>query len=148
MQRSLVSRIVLTLFFGVLGSSLCFASHPSANTRTNVTVSFVFPNGSTKQKIMTYDSVLDAFRKKHLPAGVSPSGYKVDFWIYGALQALEIPFTAKTMKGQTTIEQIGEASNGTKGNWVYYVNGIKSRYHINTQMDLDVDIIKFIFKSK
>ena len=97
---------------------------------------------------MTYNAVLDAFRNRPLPAGVSPTVYKIDFWIYGALQVLEIPFKTKTVKGGTTIEQIGEAANGEKGKWVYYVNGIRSRYHINTQLDLEVDTIKFVYESK
>ncbi len=109
-------------------------------------VSFEFPDGTTNAITLTYNSVLDAFQKRPLPKGVSLAVYKIDFWVYGALQSLDLPFETKTVRGQTAIVRISKTANGSGGEWIYYVNGIRSPYHINTQLDAEVKKIRFVFK--
>ena len=139
---------IVSLAFALLSASLCVASFPIGNSETNVTVSFEFPDRTTNAITLTYSSALDAFKRKPLPKGVSPTYYKIDFWIYAALQSLDLPFETKTVRGDTTIVQIAKTANGGDGEWIYYVNGIRSRYHINTQLDMDAKRIRFVFKKK
>jgi len=136
----------VSLAFSLLTASVCVASFPIGNGETNVSVSFEFPDGTTNVMTLTYRSALDAFKKNPLPESVSPTPYKIDFWIYAALQSRDLPFKTKTVRGDTTIEQVAKTTNGPDGEWIYYVNGIRSRYHINTQLDEGVKKIRFVFK--
>ena len=85
-----------------------------------------------------------------LPKNIYVDNYKIDWWVYGALQYFNLPFEVRT-EGETglwksVITKIGEYSNGAEGTWVYFVNGIKSKYHISTQLDEGLNCIIFIFK--
>ena len=146
MRPALLTSAIIGIAFSLLSASVCVASFPIANSETNVTVSFEFPDGTTNAITLTYDSALDAFKKTPLPKHVSPTYYKIDFWIYAALQSLDLPFEIKTVRGQATIARISKTASGPDGEWLYYVNGIRSRYHINTQLDVDVKKIRFVFK--
>ena len=71
---------------------------------------------------------------KPLQENIRIESYKIDGWVYGALQYFNLPFVVET-KGTTghwkrTITKIGEFANGPEGGWVYYVNDIKSKYHM------------------
>jgi hypothetical protein len=137
---------IFGLAFLLLSPSLCVA-FPTGNTNTAVHVSFEFPDGTTNAIVLTPRSVREALTKP-LPKGVSPTYYKIDNWIYAALLALDLTFETETVRGQTTIVRVSKTTNGSDGEWIYYVNGIRSRYHINTQLDVDVRKIKFVFTKK
>jgi hypothetical protein len=148
MRPVILTSAIFGLAFYLLSISVSVASFPTANGETNVSVSFEFPGGTTNIISLTYDSALDAFKKKPLPEDVAPTPYKIDLWVYAALQALNLPFKTKTVRGDTAIEQVAKTSNGPDGEWIYYVNGMRSRYHINTQLDERVKTIRFVFKPK
>jgi hypothetical protein len=125
--------------------SISFADHPQS-TEGPVTVSFHFPDGSAKEVTLTYKECSDIFVQKPLPKFIPVESYKVDWWIFAALQKLDLQFEIETVKKRTSITRIGEYKNDEKVKWIYYVNGVRSRYHINTQLDEDVKTIKFDFE--
>lgn len=139
---------IMGLVLSLISAPQCVASWPIGNSETNVMVSFEFPDGTTNAITLTYNSVLDAFQNRPLPKGVSPTVYKIDFWVYGALQSLDLPFETKTVRGQTTVVRVSKTANGSEGAWIYYVDGIRSPYHINTQLDAEVKKIRFVFKKR
>ena len=78
--------------------------------------------------------------------------YKIDWWVFAALQDLDLPFRTKTTgktggPWKTTILRIGNYSTGPNGRWVYFVNGIRSRYDISTQTDSELKEIKFVYEA-
>jgi hypothetical protein len=146
MHPALLTAAILSVALSLVSAPECVASFPIGNSETNVTVSFEFPAGTTNAITLTYNSALDAFRKRPLPKDVSPTYYKIDFWIYAALRSLDLRFETKTVRGETTIVRISETASGPDGEWIYYVDGIRSRYHINTQLDAEVKKIRFLFK--
>jgi hypothetical protein len=148
MRPTLPTFAIIGLVLSLLSAPQCLASFPIGNSETNVTVSFEFPDGTTNAITLTYNSALDAFRKRPLPREVSPTVYKIDFWIYAALQSLDLHFETKTVRGQAMIVRISQTASGPDGEWIYYVNGIRSPYHINTQLDDAVKKIRFTFKKK
>jgi hypothetical protein len=148
MHPALLTAAILSVALSLVSAPECVASFPIGNSETNVTVSFEFPDGTTNAITLTYNSALDAFRKKPLSKKVSPTYYKIDFWIYAALQSLDLRFETKTVRGETTIVRISQTASGPDGEWIYYVDGIRSRYHINTQLDAEVKKIRFLFKKR
>lgn len=148
MRATTPTLAIMGLVLSLLFAPKCVASFPIGNSETNVTVSFEFPDRTTNAITLTYISALDTFQKRPLPKGVSPTYYKIDFWIYAALQSLDLPFETKSVRGETTIVRVSKTANGSDGEWIYYVNGIRSRYHINTQLDAEVKKIRFVFKKK
>ncbi|NLB55458.1 MAG: hypothetical protein GX811_06795 [Lentisphaerae bacterium] len=136
----------------LLYANLCFADHPTLNTEKNVNVTFLFPDSTNKSVALTKDDVNQALKEKPLPKDLHIDTYKIDWWIFGALQKLDIPFKAKTEgktgNWKTTIIKIGDLSNGADGEWIFYVNGIRSKYYVSTQLDSEVKSIKFEYKKQ
>lgn len=135
---------IITLF---LLCSVTFADHPQS-TQGPVKVSFVFPDGALREITLTYKDCADIFKQRPLPKHIPVEYYKIDWWIYAALQSLDIDFEIQSKNKRTSIIRIDKYENDTNGKWVYFVNGTRSRYHINTQLDEDVKIIKFVFEKK
>ena len=136
----------------VLSVTFCFADHPTLNSEKNITISFIFPDGTNKSVSLTYTDVNSILREKPLPKDLYVDTYKIDWWIFGALQKLDIPFNVNTEgqvgKWKTTIVKIGKLSSGPDGEWIYYINGIRSQYHISAQIDSGVKTIKFEYKKQ
>ena len=115
-----------------------------------VEISFVFPDGSVREIKLSHMDVGNILRDKPLEQDIYVDTYKIDWWVYGALQHLELPFVVET-KGRTgywesTITKIGDHASGSEGKWVYYVNGLKSKYHISTQLDRGIKHITFVYE--
>jgi hypothetical protein len=140
--------LLLCLFY----TSIACADHPTAaDLRSQVNVRFEFPGGFTKETTLTVFRCREIFKQKPLSKDVWVDNYKIDWWVFAALQDLGIPFKTKTIGNtgglwKTTILQIGEHRSGPKGEWIYYVNGIRSRYNISAQTDESLKSIKFVYE--
>ena len=119
-----------------LGLLLAPAS-PAPALGERVTVTFEFPDRDPVRVPLTYDETVDLIDDK--------LNYKVDFWVYGALKKAKLASVADRQDGDVTLTSIGGIANGPAGRWVYYVNGIRSRYHINTQLAVGVRTIRYAF---
>jgi hypothetical protein len=146
-----ILRTLLVLFALMMGSP-AFADHPtSADPRSQVKVSFQFPDATIKQTTLTIFRCSAILREKPLPKDVWVDDYKIDWWVFAALQDLGLPFKTKTIgktggPWKTTIIQIGDYPTGPNGRWVYFVNGARSRYDISTQTDSDLKEIRFVYE--
>jgi hypothetical protein len=132
-------------------ASPAYSDHPTSIEDPNqkVEISFIFPNGSVYESNFSYFDIQNILLKNPLNKDIYVDNYKIDWWVYGALQHFKLPFEVNT-KGRTgywesVITKIGDYTNGSEGNWAYYVNNIKSNYHISTQTDQGLKRIKFIF---
>lgn len=148
-------RLLLNLLLILLGLALAgpsMADHPTAaDPRSEIRVAFQFPGSAVKQTTLTVVRCYEIFRRKPLPKDVRVDDYKIDWWVFAALQDLNLPFTTRTVgktggPWKTAIVSIGDYATGPRGKWVYFVNGTRSRYEISTQADADVKEIKFVYE--
>lgn len=114
-----------------------------------IEVSFYY-NDQVRTTVVNLGDFQDIFKPEELPEHVGLEGYKIDIWVFTALQKLKLPFDGVT-RGEggvykTVITEIDGYKNGSKCNWIYYVNGFKSPYTISTQLDQDVKAIRFVYK--
>lgn len=114
-----------------------------------IRVSFHYGD-TVKETLLAHGDLYEIFQPEHLPKHLILSGYKIDIWVVTALQKLKLSFDGFTKRDgsslKTTITDIEGYKNNNKCRWVYYVNGFKSPYHISTQVDLDVETIKFVYE--
>jgi uncharacterized membrane protein YkvA (DUF1232 family) len=138
--------------FAIFIAGIAYADHPTlSDFRNQINVRFEFPGGLIKETNLTVSRCSEIFKQKPLPKDVWVDSYKIDWWVFAALQDLDLPFktvTAGKSGGfhETTILQIGEHRSGPKGKWVYFVNGFQSPYHISTQTDGGIKNIKFVYE--
>jgi hypothetical protein len=138
--------------FAIFIAGITYADHPTlADFRSQINVRFEFPEGSIKETTLTVSRCSEIFKQKPLPTDVRVDDYKIDWWIFAALQDLDLPFKTKTIgktggPWETTILQIGEHQSGPKGKWVCFVNGIRSPYNISTQTDGGIKSIRFVYE--
>ena len=70
-------------------------------------------------------------------------------WQLGGKEAkAELKYSTSREGGHARITEIAGVGEGARGEWIYYVNGIRSIYHINTQTAKDVHSIRFVFKPR
>jgi len=103
-------------------------------------VKFEFPDRDAVSVAVTYDEVV-ALTHEKLP-------YTIEFWLKGALAKAELKYSTSREGGHARITEIAGVGEGARGEWIYYVNGIRSIYHINTQTAKDVHSIRFVFKPR
>lgn len=76
--------------------------------------------------------------------------YKIDRWVYAGLQDLGLEFTFESVvvsgERETKVTCIGGLRNTSSSSWVYYVNGVRSKYQINTQLDSGVKSITYKYE--
>jgi hypothetical protein len=124
-RRTLAKSLVLLLVAAGLARADKFA----------VSVSVDFPDRDSAKIRVTYDEVVKLTGDK-LP-------YKVEFWVHGAFAKANLKYTVEKVDGQESVTSIAGLSNDSNSRWVYFVNGIRSPYHINTQLGHDVRTIRF-----
>jgi len=107
-----------------------------------VSVSFEFPNGKTYQTNITETEV-----RRILDRNI---GYMVEWWVHGALSKLNLEYKEIVVnsEGALAVISIDGVANGENGSWVFYVNGFRSIYHINTQSREGVRNIRFVYEKK
>jgi hypothetical protein len=110
---------------------------PAPALGERVTVTFEFPDRDPVRVPLTYDETVELINDK--------LNYKIDFWVYGALKKANLASVEDRQDGHVTLTSIGGVANGPAGRWVYYVNGIRSPYHINTQLAIGVRTIRYVF---
>ena len=103
-------------------------------------VKFEFPDRDAVSVSVTYDEVV-ALTHDKLP-------YTIEFWLAGALAKAGLKYSISREHGHARITEIAGVGEGAHGEWIYYVNGIRSIYHINTQAAEDVHSIRFVFKPR
>jgi hypothetical protein len=111
------------------------------DSEESVTVSFEFPNGAARQATLTDNEVRQLLGRNF--------GYMVEWWVNGALAKLGLQFHEKVVNAKTgamAIVAIEGAANSKDGVWTYYVNGYRSKYHINTQLREGVKSIRFVYE--
>ncbi len=101
-----------------------------------VTVSVEFPDREPVMIAITYDEVVKLTGDK-LP-------YEVAFWVRGAFAKAGFEYSVEKVARAESVTSIAGLSNEPGSRWVYYVNGIRSPYHINTQSSEDVRTIRFV----
>lgn len=114
--------------------ALCLA-FPSFAVGERVTVIFEFPDRDPVRVDLTYEETVPLVGDK--------LNYKIEFWVHGALLKAKLASTVSRDDGHVTLTSIGGIANGADGKWVYWVNGIRSPYHINTQLAPGVRTIRF-----
>jgi hypothetical protein len=142
----------LLSLFAIFVAGMAYADHPTlADFRNQVHVRFEFPGGLIKESTLTVNRCSEIFKQKPLPNNVWVDSYKIDWWVFAALQDLDLFFKTETTgksggPRETTLLQIGEYQSDSKGKWVYFVNGIRSPYDLSTQTDEGLKNIKFVYK--
>ena len=132
---------VLTTTILLLGLAWCGAMPLATATDAPVVVSFVFPGGVTRSTQLTDNEVRDLLHANF--------GYMVEWWVRGALAKLQLPHvisvvdpTSKAM----AVTSVDGLANGRTGHWVLYVDGVRSRYHINTQVRQHERQVKLVYE--
>jgi hypothetical protein len=72
--------------------------------------------------------------------------YAVEFWVLGAFSKGELKYSVEHIEGGRTITAIEGVRNGPGGTWVYFVDGMRSKDHINTQTAPKVRSIRYVFE--
>jgi hypothetical protein len=111
---------------------------PAPALGERVVVTFEFPDRDPVRVPLTYDETVGLIHDK--------LNYKVEFWVHGALKKSQLASVETALDGHVMLTSIGGVANGTAGHWVYFVNGIRSPYHINTQLAVEVRTIRYVFQ--
>ncbi|MCB1591299.1 MAG: hypothetical protein KDI90_02495 [Alphaproteobacteria bacterium] len=140
---------ILAALVVILSAQLVYADYLTTSNGP-IEVSFHY-NDQVRTTVVNLGDFQDVFKPEELPERVVLEGYKIDIWVFTALQKLNLPFDGITKAEgtgfyKTVITEIDGYKNGSKCNWVYYVNGFKSPYTISTQLDDDVNTIKFVYE--
>lgn len=114
-----------------------------------IEVSFHY-NSKIQKTVVDHSDFQTIFKVENLPKNVGLEGYKIDIWVFTALQKLKLPFDGITKSDgfsyKTTITDVDGYKNNDQCRWIYYVNGYKSPYTISTQLDAGVEVIKFVYE--
>jgi hypothetical protein len=111
-------RSFLWLLILLSASSLAIAEQ-------TVAVSFELPERAPVRVAVSLSEVMQLTGVKH--------PYKVEFWVRGALAKAELKYDVELVDGRRSVTAIDGVRNDSTGAWVYFVDGVRSRYHINTQ---------------
>ena len=109
-----------------------------ARAEHTVQVSFEFPGRPAIHVAVGMNEAIELTGVKH--------PYKVQFWVHGGLAKAKLEFDEDAVEGRRTITAIDGVRNGPEGTWVYFVDNVRSRYHINTQTAPTVRSIRFVFE--
>jgi len=113
----------------------------AATNETPVVVSFVFPGGATKSTELKDSEVRDLLNENF--------GYMIEWWVRGALAKLELPYVITVVDKKSkakAVTSIAGVANSATGRWVLYVDGIQSRYYINTQVRQDEKRVRLVYE--
>jgi hypothetical protein len=108
---------------------------PAAALGERVTVTFEFPDREPVRVDLTYEETVELIHEK--------LNYDLRFWVSGALKKARLSSSQVHEKGGLKITAIGGVADGPEGRWVYWVNGIRSPYHIDNQLSVGVRTIRF-----
>jgi hypothetical protein len=121
-----------------LVSMVAVATSSLAIAEQSVDVSFEFPARPPVHVSVTLSEVTQLTGDK-LP-------YKVEYWLLGALAKAELKYAMELVDGRRTVTAIDDVRNDSTGTWAYFVDGVRSKYHINTQTAPTVRSIRFVFE--
>ena len=76
-----------------------------------------------------------------------PLPYKIEFWAQAALDKAGLKYQTAEIEGRRSITSIDGAANSASRRWVYFVNDVRSPFHINTQTAQHVRSIRFKLES-
>jgi hypothetical protein len=139
MSRPFHSVVVLVLLLAAaVTSGSKFAQ--AAESAPEITVSFAFPDGTTKSTSVTLAEV-------ERLTGQRPA-YTLLPWVVAALKKLELPHeTAADPKG-VRLTAVGGVANGARGEWVYSANGLVSPYRLDTQTIEGISLVAFSYRKQ
>lgn len=137
-MKDSVTVIALFMFLFALAAPFCLCM---AAETDKVGLSFEFANGDRYETIITDNEVRDLLHRNF--------GYMIEWWVDGALVKLGLKCTKEVVdarKGSVAIVAINSVANSMKARWVLYVNGHRSKYHINTQTREGVKTIRLVYE--
>ena len=129
--RRTILAAALTLWAGLATAQQAVPSVP---------VTFEFGGRDPVTVSVTYEEVVELIHEKH--------PYMIQFWVAGALAKAVLKYSIERQQGHNRISEIAGVREDAHGEWVYYVNGIRSIYHINTQSADGLRSIRFVFKPR
>ena len=106
-----------------------------------VAVSFVFPDGVTKSTQLTDGEVRNLVHENF--------GYMIEWWVRGAIAKLKLSTEISVVDPQSkakAVTSVDGVANGPNGRWVLYVDGVRSRYHINTKLRQHERSIRLVYE--
>ena len=114
----------------------------AANTCAEALVSIVFefPDRQPVRVNVSIDEAAQLTGQK-LP-------YMIEFLTRAALLKAGLKYEVLETDGQRSITSIDSIPSDTQREWVCFVNGIRSPFHINTQSTENVRSIRFVLESK
>ena len=125
---------------GLASVALCLALVAAAPASQEIAISFAFPDGSTRSTTVTLDEVEKL-------TGQRPA-YTLLPWVHAALKKLDLPHVSSKVEGGIALTSIGGIANGSRGTWVYAVNGIASPYQLSTQTIEDARTVAFSYRPR
>jgi hypothetical protein len=125
--------------FGLSFALVVLLAAPSLSVaEQTVQVSFEFPGKAPVHVAVSLTEGRQLTGVKH--------PYKMEFWIRGSLAKAGMKYEVEMSEGRKTITTIDGVPNDSTGTWVYFVDGVRSRYHINTQTAPMVRNVRFVFE--
>ena len=107
---------------------------------TPVHVLIDFPDREDLDIVVAYEEVAELTGVKH--------PYMVKFWVLGAFAKAKVKYEIQKIDGEESVSSIQGLANDIGASWVYYVNGIRSPFHINTHSVPQTRVILFKYENK
>jgi len=103
-----------------------------------VQVSVMLPGRDPLDILVSYDEATKLTGEK--------LEYSIDFWIRAAFAKAGLEYSIGKTGAAHEITAINSVRNGEAGRWVYFVNDIRSPYHIDSQSSESVKTIRFAYQ--
>jgi hypothetical protein len=97
-----------------------------------------FPDRPDLDIAVTYDEVVQLTGVKH--------PYYVEFWVRGALAKAQLKFEIAKEQGGKAVTSIQDVVNDSASRWVYFVDGYRSKWHIDNQTAPQPRTIRFVYE--
>jgi hypothetical protein len=89
---------------------------------------------------VSYEEVVQLTGVKH--------PYYVEFWVRGAFAKAKLEFEMAKVAGGKAVTSIQGVANDSASQWVYFVDGYRSRWHINNQTAAQPRSIRFKYETR
>ena len=131
----------LQIRFGILAATFMLLAATGARADGHsMSISIVFPDGRELRATLDHPEVVQLTGQKPI--------YMLDFWAYAALKKLSLPYETHSVESPpgVAITSIDGLANGEHEHWVYFANGIRSPYRLNTQLFEGIERLELRFE--